>query len=77
MAAPLGGGVERLLSVAEVADLLGTTERFPRRLIAERRIRFVHVGRHVRIPESALREFVAAGTVEPVRVRWRGGKAVA
>jgi excisionase family DNA binding protein len=58
--------VEMLLTVSEVAELLGTTERFPRRLIAERRIRFVRVGRHVRIPESALREFVAAGTVEPV-----------
>jgi excisionase family DNA binding protein len=58
--------VERLLTVAEVAELLGTTERFPRRLIAERRIRFVRVGRHVRIPESALREFVAVGMVEPV-----------
>jgi excisionase family DNA binding protein len=57
---------ERLLTVAQVADLLATTERFPRRLIAERRIRFVRVGRHVRIPESAVREFVASGTVEPV-----------
>jgi excisionase family DNA binding protein len=58
--------VERLLTVAEVAELLGTTERFPRRLIAERRIRFVHVGRYVRIPESALREFIEAGVIEPV-----------
>jgi excisionase family DNA binding protein len=57
--------VERLLTVAQVAELLGTTERFPRRLIAERRIRFVRVGRHVRIPESALAEFIAAGVVEP------------
>jgi excisionase family DNA binding protein len=68
--------MERLLTVTEVADLLGTTERFPRRLIAERRIRFVRIGRHVRIPESALREFVAAGTVEPVilaRLRRRRG----
>jgi len=64
--------VERLLTVGEAAELLGTTERFPRRLIAERRIRFVHVGRHVRIPESALGEFIAAGIVEPViRRRWR------
>jgi excisionase family DNA binding protein len=63
--------VERLLTVAEVAELLGTTERFPRRLIAERRIRFVRVGRHVRIPESALREFISAGMVEPVTVRRR------
>ena len=64
--------VERLLTVAQVAELLGTTERFPRRLIAERRIRFVHVGRHVRIPESALGEFIAAGGVQPVTVRRRG-----
>lgn len=47
--------VERHLTVGQVAELLGTTERFPRRLIAERRIRFVRVGRHVRIPESASR----------------------
>lgn len=67
---------ERLLTLAQVAELLGTTERFPRRLIAERRIRFVRVGRHVRIPESALRDFVAGSTVEPVQVRWRAGKAV-
>ena len=52
---------ERLLSVSEVAAILSTSERFPRRLIAERRIRFVRVGRHVRIPESVLREFIAAG----------------
>jgi excisionase family DNA binding protein len=58
--------VERLLTIAEVAELLGTTERFPRRLIAERRIRFVRVGRHVRIPESALRAFIEAGVIEPV-----------
>jgi len=63
--------VDRLLTVDLVAELLGTTERFPRRLIAERRIRFVRVGRHVRIPESALREFIAAGMVEPVTARRR------
>ena len=65
--------VERLLTVAEVAELLGTTERFPRRLIAERRIRFVRIGRHVRIPESAVREFIAAGLVEPM-TRSRPGR---
>jgi excisionase family DNA binding protein len=58
--------MERLLSVAEAADLLGTTVRFPRRLIAERRIRFVRVGRHIRIPESAIEEFIAASTVQPI-----------
>jgi excisionase family DNA binding protein len=63
---------EQLLSVREVAELLGTSERFPRRLIAERRIEFVRVGRHVRIPVSALREFIKEGTVEPaIRKRRR------
>jgi len=57
---------DRLLTVAEAAELLSTSPRFPRRLIEERRIRFVRVGRHVRIPESALREFIAAGLVEPI-----------
>lgn len=56
--------VERLLTVAEVAEVLSTSERFPRRLIAERRIRFIHVGRHVRIPESALLAFISAGQVQ-------------
>jgi excisionase family DNA binding protein len=60
---------DRLLTVAEAAEILNTTERFPRRLIEQRRIRFVRVGRHVRIPESALREFIAAGLVEPAITR--------
>lgn len=62
---------ERLLTVAEAAEVLRTSERFPRRLIAERRIRFTRIGRHVRIPESALREFIAAGQVEPLTPRKR------
>jgi len=64
--------MERLLNMDEAAGVLGTSARSPRRLIAERRIRFVRVGRHVRIPESALVEFVAAGVVEPVIRRSRG-----
>ncbi|WP_098899172.1 helix-turn-helix domain-containing protein [Streptomyces sp. st77] len=56
---------DRLLTVEEAAQLLGTTARFPRRLIAERRIVFVKVGRHVRIPESALADFISANTVQP------------
>src|SRR5918995_21146 len=58
---------ERLLTVQEAGELLNTGERFPRRLIAERRIRFVRVGRHVRIPESAIADYVAAQTVEAIR----------
>jgi excisionase family DNA binding protein len=55
-----------LLTVDQAAELLGTSASFARRLIAERKIRFVHVGRCVRFPESALAEFIAAGTVQPV-----------
>ena len=65
---------DRLLTVAQAAELLGTTERFPRRLIEQRRIRFVRLGRHVRIPESALRDFIAAGLVEPVTTTRKGRK---
>ena len=77
MSVPAHGALGRLLTVGQVAELLGTTERFPRRLIAERRITFVRVGRHVRIPESAVREFISAGLVQPVETRWRRGRAVA
>jgi excisionase family DNA binding protein len=66
---------DRLLTVGQVAEVLGTSERFPRRLIDERRIRFVRVGRHVRIPESVLREFIAAGLVEPATTRKKGKAA--
>ena len=65
--------MERLLTAAEAAEVLGTKERFIRRLVSERRIAFVRLGRHVRIPESALGEYVAAGRVEPMRAalpRW-------
>ena len=65
--------MERLVSLDAAAEILGTTARFPRRLIAERRIRFVRVGRHLRIPESAIAEYIEARTVLPLpprRARW-------
>lgn len=57
---------DRLLTVPEVADVLNTSQRFVRRIIDERRIKFVRVGRHVRIAESVLADFIARGTVEAV-----------
>jgi excisionase family DNA binding protein len=56
--------MDRLLTVEEAADRLGTSVRFVRRLITERRIAYVRVGRHVRIAEADLASFVAAGRVE-------------
>lgn len=54
-----------LLNVDEAAQRLGTSTRFVRRLIAERRIPFVKLGRHVRIDTTDLADYVAAGRVEP------------
>jgi excisionase family DNA binding protein len=56
--------MDRLLTVEQAADRLGTSVRFVRRLIAERRIAYIRVGRHVRIAEADLASFVAAGRVE-------------
>ena len=53
------------LNIVETAEYLGTSERFIRRLIAERRIGFVKLGRPIRIPMSAIEEFVQGGTVQP------------
>ncbi|MET7549302.1 excisionase family DNA-binding protein [Streptomyces sp. NBC_00121] len=64
-----------LLTVDQAAERLGTTARFPRRLIAERRIAFVKVGAHVRIAESVLSAFITANTVEPVCRRRRTRRA--
>jgi excisionase family DNA binding protein len=55
------GTTAPLLDVNEVARRLGTKPRFVRRLIAERRIEFHRVGRHVRISEAALAEFIKLG----------------
>ncbi|WP_326775932.1 helix-turn-helix domain-containing protein [Streptomyces sp. NBC_01445] len=68
---------DRYLSVDQVAELLGTSARFPRRLVAERRITFVKVGRHVRIPESAVDAYITEHTVEPISCRTSRLKAVA
>jgi excisionase family DNA binding protein len=56
-----------LLTVEEAAERLNTTTRFIRRLIAERRIAFTRLGRHVRIASLDLDEFVDRGRVEPTR----------
>jgi excisionase family DNA binding protein len=56
--------MDQLLSPQDVADRLGTSLRFVRRLVLERRIPYTKLGRHVRIAESDLDAFIAAGRVE-------------
>jgi excisionase family DNA binding protein len=57
--------VNELLTVEEAADRLGTSVRFVRRLVFERRIAYTKLGRHVRIAASDVDAFITAGRVEP------------
>jgi excisionase family DNA binding protein len=57
----------RYLDAREAGEYLGVGERFVRRLVAERRIRFHKFGKYVRIAISDLDEFIAAGAVEAKR----------
>ena len=64
------GGVpelERLLTKAEAAEALAVSVRFIERCVFERRIRYVKVGKFVRIPASAVADFISAGEVP---ARW-------
>ena len=58
---------DHLYTREEAADALNVTLRFITRCVQERRIRYVRVGRMVRIPESALIEYVNAQSVEARR----------
>lgn len=58
--------MQKYLTVVETAKYLNTSERFVRRLIAERRIAFHHVGRHVRFALTDLDQWLAASRVEPL-----------
>ena len=60
-----GAPVERMMTVDEAADRLGTSPRFIRRLVAERRIAFTKLGRHVRLSSTDLDAFIRSGRVEP------------
>jgi excisionase family DNA binding protein len=52
-----------LLTIAQAGEYLGTGERFVRRLVAQRCISYVKLGKYVRLPRSALDAFIEAGRV--------------
>jgi excisionase family DNA binding protein len=54
---------DELLTSDEVAARLRTTIRFVRRLVAERRIEFVKVGRLVRFEEAAVLRYIQQNRV--------------
>lgn len=60
---PLHERHDQLLTVAQAGDYLGTGERFIRRLIAQRRISYVKLGKYVRLQRSTLDAYIAAGRV--------------
>ena len=59
-------GTDELLTPSQAGDYLCTGERFVRRLIAERRIDYVKLGKHVRAQRSVLDGFIQAGRVPHV-----------
>jgi excisionase family DNA binding protein len=59
----------KYMTVSEAADYLNTSVRFVRRLIAERRVAFHKIGRHVRLAVADLDAFVEAGRVAPIATR--------
>lgn len=57
---------KHLLDVNAAAAYLDVSPRFVRRLVAERRLAFIKLGRHVRFDVADLDLFISAGRVEAV-----------
>ncbi len=55
----------RPLTLIEAADYLNVSERYVRRLVAERRIAFHKIGHLLRFQAEDLQAFFEAGRVEP------------
>ena len=58
--------IEKLYTKAEAAEQLNVPVRFIERCVSQGRVRFIRLGRHIRIPESALAELLTVGQ-SPVR----------
>ncbi len=54
---------DELLTIGQAGEYLGTSERFIRRLVAQRRIPYVKLGKYVRLQRSSLDAFIEAGRV--------------
>lgn len=59
--------LDRLLTKAEAAEALSVSVRFVERCVLERRIRYVKLGKFVRIPVTAVADFIETGEVP---ARW-------
>jgi excisionase family DNA binding protein len=56
---------EQLIDIAGLAERLGVSERFVRRLVDERRIPFLKIGRHVRFQPDDVERWIRASRVDP------------
>ncbi len=54
-----------LLDITQLAERLGVSERFVRRLVEERRIPFLKIGKYVRFEQADVDRWVADRRVEP------------
>lgn len=57
---------EKNLGVGEVADILGVSQPTVRRLIEDRELTAMRVGRHWKISESALARFRETNTTQAI-----------
>jgi excisionase family DNA binding protein len=56
--------MEQLLTPEEAAERLGTSLRFVRRLVFERRIAYRKLGRYIRFHPDDVEEYIAANRVK-------------
>ena len=61
--------IPQLLTIEQLAQRLGTTVRHVRRLVAERRVPYVKVGRLVRFDPEAVKSWLDASSTIPAS--WR------
>ena len=57
---------DQLLDIAGLAERLGVGERFVRRLVKERRIPFLKIGRHVRFDVGEVEAWIRDSRVDAV-----------
>jgi excisionase family DNA binding protein len=76
MTIPRPPAADRLLTVEAAAERMSTSTRFIRRLISERRIAYVKIGRHVRITEADIAAFIESGRIAPMEASgvWRADR---
>lgn len=58
--------IQRLLDIEALATWLDIPARTVRYFVAERRIPFVRIGRHIRFDPAEIRRWIDQGRVDPV-----------